>query len=166
MNSFVSICSTRVVSGEIVAGTEIPGGGGGWVGVGGGGGREVSISKLVFFLRPVNHSRIYPCEVEGKGGGTIPNTTTRMIYALRWAAMKAIITPSLPQPVQFPGSKVHTYTLANSICDGPVTNLLSILCILIEILSCAHARGMGGGGEALLISSLALLLVIFRATVR
>ena len=38
MNSFVSICSTRVVYGEIVAGTEITGGGGGCGGGGGGGG--------------------------------------------------------------------------------------------------------------------------------
>ena len=37
------------------------------------------------------------------------------------------LTPSLPQPVNFPGSKVHPYTLPNSIFDGPVTNLLSIL---------------------------------------
>ena len=36
--------------------------------------------------------------------------------------------PSLPQPVKFPGGKVHTYTPANSISDGPITNLLSVLC--------------------------------------
>ena len=35
---------------------------------------------------------------------------------------------------------------ADSIFDGPVTNLLSILSILIEIFSCAHAKGEGGGG--------------------
>ena len=29
---------------------------------------------------------------------------------------------------------------ADSISDGPITNLLSILCILIEILSLAHAK--------------------------
>jgi len=29
----------------------------------------------------------------------------------------------------------------NSIVDGPITNLLSKLCILIEILSCALANG-------------------------
>ena len=39
-----------------------------------------------------------------------------------------------------------TYTPANSISDGPVTNLLSILCILIEICSLAHGGGGGGGG--------------------
>ena len=34
-----------------------------------------------------------------------------------------------------------TYTPANSIFDGPVTNLLSVLYILIEVLSFAHAKG-------------------------
>ena len=41
--------------------------------------------------------------------------------------------------------------------DGLVTNLLSVLCILVEILSCAHAKGE----KALTISNLALLLVVF-----
>ena len=39
-----------------------------------------------------------------------------------------------------PGRQVHTQTPPNSIFDGPVTNLLSMLCILTEILSCAHAK--------------------------
>ena len=30
---------------------------------------------------------------------------------------------------------------ADSVSDGPITNLLSILCFLIEILSPAHAKG-------------------------
>ena len=34
-----------------------------------------------------------------------------------------------------------TYTPPNSIFDGPITNLLPILCMLIEILSRAHAKG-------------------------
>ena len=34
---------------------------------------------------------------------------------------------------------MHTCTPANSISDGPITNLLSILCVLIEVLSRAHA---------------------------
>ena len=35
-------------------------------------------------------------------------------------------------------------TPANSIFDGPITKLLSVLCILIEILSRGHAkRGKG-----------------------
>ena len=50
------------------------------------------------------------------------------------------LTPSLPQPVKFRGWKVHTYTPANSIFDGPITNGLSILTILIEILSWAYAK--------------------------
>ena len=68
------------------------------------------------------------------------------------------LTPSLPQPV-------HTYTPADSVFDGPITNLLSILRILIEILSHAHVKG-GGGGGAFMISNLALLLVVFRARAR
>ena len=43
--------------------------------------------------------------------------------------LQLLLTPSLPQPVKFPGWKVHTYTPPNSICDGTVTNLLPILCI-------------------------------------
>ena len=53
---------------------------------------------------------------------------------------------------------MHTYTPANSIFDGPITNLLSVLSILIDVLSRAHAKGE----KALMISNLALLLVIFR----
>ena len=42
---------------------------------------------------------------------------------------------------------MHTYKLANSIFDGPITNLLSILCILIEVLLRAHEKGwMAGWG--------------------
>ena len=35
---------------------------------------------------------------------------------------------------------MDTYTPANSIFDGPITNLLSILCILVEVLSRAHVK--------------------------
>ena len=35
---------------------------------------------------------------------------------------------------------MHTYTPANSIFDGSITSLLSILCILVEILSRAQAK--------------------------
>ena len=45
------------------------------------------------------------------------------------------LTPSLPQPVNFPGWKVH----AKSIFSSSITNLISVLCILIKILS--HAKG-------------------------
>ena len=38
---------------------------------------------------------------------------------------------------------MHTYTPANSIFDGPISNLLSILCSLIEIISRALAKGWG-----------------------
>ena len=40
---------------------------------------------------------------------------------------------------------MHAYMPANSIDDGRITDLLSILCILIEVLSCAHAKGWGEG---------------------
>lgn len=59
---------------------------------------------------------------------------------------RLLLTPSLPQPVRFPGSNVHTYTLANSMFDGPITNLLLILSILIEVLPGTHAAGGGGVG--------------------
>ena len=41
---------------------------------------------------------------------------------------------------------MHAYTPANNIFDDLITNLLSILCILIEIFSPAHAKGGWGGG--------------------
>ena len=44
----------------------------------------------------------------------------------------SILTPSLPQPVKFPGWKVHKYMHGNGTFDGPITNLLSVLCVLIE----------------------------------
>ena len=51
------------------------------------------------------------------------------------------LTPSLPKPVKFPVWKVHIYTPENNTFDGPITNLLSILWILIDVLSRAHAKG-------------------------
>ena len=36
---------------------------------------------------------------------------------------------------------MHTYMPANSVFDGPVTNPLSVLCIVIEFPSHAHAKG-------------------------
>ena len=35
---------------------------------------------------------------------------------------------------------MHTYTPANSIFDSPMRNLFSILCLLVEVLSRAHAK--------------------------
>ena len=35
---------------------------------------------------------------------------------------------------------MHIDTPADSILDGPVTNLLSVLCILVEVLSRAQTR--------------------------
>ena len=79
------------------------------------------------------------------------------------------LTPSLPQPVKFPGGKVDTYppadsifdgpvgtyTPADSIFDGPVTNLLSTLYILIEIPSHALVKW---GKVTLMTSHLAFLV--------
>ena len=44
---------------------------------------------------------------------------------------------------------MHAYTSQNSVFDSPVTNLLSVLTVLIEVLSCAHGGGGGGGGGGL-----------------
>ena len=35
---------------------------------------------------------------------------------------------------------MHTYTPANSIFDGPITNLLSVLCSSVEVLSRADLK--------------------------
>ena len=35
---------------------------------------------------------------------------------------------------------MHTYTRVNSIFEGPLTNLLSVLCVLAEVPSRAHAK--------------------------
>ena len=53
---------------------------------------------------------------------------------------------------------MHRYTPASSISDGPITNLASITCILVEVV--LHARA--NGEKAVIISSLALLLVNFQ----
>ena len=50
---------------------------------------------------------------------------------------------------------------ADSIVDGLITDLLSILCNLNELLLRFHVGWGGGGGGALMVSNLALLLVIF-----
>ena len=41
---------------------------------------------------------------------------------------------------------MHINTPENSISDGPVTSILSMLHILIEILSCVQEKEGGGGG--------------------
>ena len=61
-------------------------------------------------------------------------------FFLVCACRDTILTPSLPQPVTFPGWKAHTCKLANSTFDDPITNLLLILCILIEVLLGARAK--------------------------
>ena len=57
---------------------------------------------------------------------------------------------------------MYTYTPTNNVFDNAITNLLSTLSILIEIIFCAHAKGE----KALMISDLVHLLVVFRVTAR
>ena len=56
----------------------------------------------------------------------------------------------------------NTHACEQYIFMGPVTNPLSVMCILIDFPSRAHAKGE----KALVISSLALLLDDFRGTTR
>ena len=49
------------------------------------------------------------------------------------------VTPSLPQPVNVQAKRCRD-TLANSVFSGPVSQLLSIPCILIKSLSHARAK--------------------------
>jgi len=62
------------------------------------------------------------------------------VTALNSQRRGRLLTPSLPQPLKISGLKVPTYTPPNSIFDDPITNLRSVLCILIEIPSRAHAK--------------------------
>ena len=57
---------------------------------------------------------------------------------------------------------MHACMPANSIFDGPVTDLLALLCILIEILTHSHAKWE----KALAISDLAFLFVVFQVSVQ
>ena len=50
---------------------------------------------------------------------------------------------------------MHTHKPANSTFHGPIRNLRSLLCFLIEILSRVHAKA--GGGGCLMITSLAFI---------
>ena len=53
---------------------------------------------------------------------------------------KVSFNPFTATARKFSGMKVHTDTPANSIFDGPITSLLSVLCILVEVLSNAQAK--------------------------
>ena len=65
----------------------------------------------------------------------IASAIAAWVHAVQcWFTSTETLTPSLPQPVKFAGWKVHAYTPANSIFEGPITSLLSILCNLTEIL--------------------------------
>ena len=84
---------------------------------------------------------------------------TPLLWILKKKMIKknALLTPSLHQPVTSLDWELHPYVPENGIFHGPITTLLSALCIWIKVLSPAHAK-------ALMISSLALSLVIFRVT--
>ena len=57
-----------------------------------------------------------------------------------------ILTPSLPQPHNISGLKsVHLHSCKQYIYWS-CKNILSVLCILIEVLSHAHLKQGGGGG--------------------
>ena len=86
---------------------------------------------------------------------------------------KTKVNPLTAPARKFSGLKsAHIIHASNSIFDGPIATLLSLLCILVEVLSRALAKRGGGGGwgwgggEAVTISNLAPLLVVFRMTVR
>ena len=54
------------------------------------------------------------------------------------------MTLALINPFTAPACKISglksAYTSADSIFEGPITNLLSVLCILVEILAHSHAN--------------------------
>jgi len=60
-------------------------------------------------------------------------------YGSRLSAVNPLTAPA----PKFSGRKVHTYKLANSVFDGPVTTY-QILCILVDILSHADAKRRKG----------------------
>ena len=77
----------------------------------------------------------------GGGGGGLFNHLFLFVCLVAYL-LSYCLTPSLPQLVKLPGWKVRTYDApVNSIFSGLITNLLSTLCSLIEILSTAYAKG-------------------------
>ena len=90
-----------------------------------------------FKMRTLMWSAVQVCgEMElGKGGGE-----RQLLWSTVTQDIHIRLTRSLPQPVKFTSWKVHTYAPQNSIFDSPITNLLSLLTILIEFLSRAHVK--------------------------
>ena len=68
--------------------------------------------------------------------GCLPHTDSQSKNAF-----SQFLTPSLSQPVKFLDWKELTYMPPSSISDGPVTYMLSILSILIELFSRARKKG-------------------------
>ena len=56
----------------------------------------------------------------------------------------------------------HTHKPANSIFSSPITNLFSILWVLLKILSHVNAGGLGGGGGQLKDFKFHTFLVVFK----
>ena len=60
---------------------------------------------------------------------------SRRVQCCRYSGVHAL-TPSLPKPVKKnPGRKVHAHACKQYIFSGPITNLLSVPCVLMPILS-------------------------------
>ena len=77
------------------------------------------------------------------------------------------LTPSLPQLVKFPGWKVtHTHACKQYIWWSYNKSAFNTMHFDTNPFMCSCEGGGGGGGKALMISNLALLLIVFRATAR
>ena len=63
----------------------------------------------------------------------------------RWQIVvrKSEATKQRPKQKQKQTNKKENKTENNNTANGAITNLLSVLCIWIEILSCAHGNGGG-----------------------
>ena len=68
------------------------------------------------------------------------------------------LTPSLPQPVKFPGSKIHGRACKQCI-SSPITHLLWMLYVSMKILSRDSAKNKT---ETVTFSNFALLLVVVK----
>ena len=66
------------------------------------------------------------------------------VQGLLWKVLNPFTAPACKISGQ---KKLLTYTPSNSTFDGPITNLLLILCILMEVLSRARAKGWVGEGK-------------------
>ena len=79
-------------------------------------------------------------------------------YSLVLNKRQDILTPSLPQPVEFPGWKVHGRT-CKQYFSGPITHLLSLSTFWCKSF---HIPAQKRRQKGLRISRFALLLAIFK----